>query len=136
MSTLLQAPSAMVQSNHTNQISKDHCQLSTVDSKKLEHGRWSNYAPLLLSLGFGVEGRLYSNFELTLVLQLWASTVGSFPTVGSKKLEHGCRMRYAGFPSFLGLGSKDGHVLIPWRLLLLGRIPRSPKPKAGVVARL
>ena len=31
-------------------------------------------------------------------------------TVGSKKLESGCRMVYAGFPSFLHLGSEDRHT--------------------------
>ena len=31
-------------------------------------------------------------------------------TVDSKKLEHGCRMIYSGFPSFSGLGLDDGHV--------------------------
>ena len=30
--------------------------------------------------------------------------------VDSKKLEHGCKMIYAGFASFFGLALEDGHV--------------------------
>ena len=41
---------------------------------------------------------------------------GSF-TVDSNTLEHGCRMIYAGVPSFFGLGSEDGGV--PTLALLL-----------------
>ena len=37
--------------------------------------------------------------------------------VDSKKLEHGCRMIHAGFPSFCGLGLEDGHVPTFWNLL-------------------
>ena len=40
-------------------------------------------------------------------------------TVVSKKLEHGCRMIYDGFPFFFGLGLEDGHVPTFWRLLYL-----------------
>ena len=35
----------------------------------------------------------------------------------SKKLEHGCRMMYAGVPSFFGLGLEDGPVPTFWPLL-------------------
>ena len=38
-------------------------------------------------------------------------------TVDSKQLEHGCRMVYAGFPSFFGLGLEEGHVPTLWPLL-------------------
>ena len=38
-------------------------------------------------------------------------------TVDSQKLEHGCRMIYAGVPSFFGLGLEDGHVPTFWLLL-------------------
>ena len=34
--------------------------------------------------------------------------------VDSRKLEHGCRMTYAVFASFFGLGLEDGHVPIFW----------------------
>ena len=34
-----------------------------------------------------------------------------------EKLEHGCKMIFAGFPSFCGLGLEDGHVPIVWLLL-------------------
>ena len=37
--------------------------------------------------------------------------------VDSKMLEHGCRVIYAGFPSFFGLGLEDGHVPTFWLLL-------------------
>ena len=39
------------------------------------------------------------------------------PTVNSKKLEHGCRMIYAGSASFCCLGLEDGHVPTLWPLL-------------------
>ena len=32
-------------------------------------------------------------------------------------LEQGCRMIYAGFPSFFGLGLEGGHVSTSWLLL-------------------
>ena len=38
-------------------------------------------------------------------------------TADSKRLEHGCRMTYAGFTSFFGLGSVDGRVPTFWLLL-------------------
>ena len=38
-------------------------------------------------------------------------------TIGFKKLQHGCRMTYAGYVSFVGLGLEDGRVLIFWHLL-------------------
>ena len=34
-----------------------------------------------------------------------------------KKLEHGCRMIYAGVPSFFGFGLEHGHVSTFWLLL-------------------
>ena len=40
----------------------------------------------------------------------------SITTVGSKKLKHGCRMIYAGCPSFFGLGWEDGDVPTSWLL--------------------
>ena len=36
------------------------------------------------------------------------ATRGVLLTVDSKKLEHGCRLLYAGRPSFFGLGLEDG----------------------------
>ena len=41
------------------------------------------------------------------------------PTVDSTKLEHRCRMVYAGFLSFFGLGLEGGHVETFWVLLYL-----------------
>ena len=38
-------------------------------------------------------------------------------TVDSKKLEHGCRMIYAGVTSFFGLGLEDGCVPTFWLFL-------------------
>ena len=38
-------------------------------------------------------------------------------TVDSNGLEHGCRMMYAGFPSFFGLGSEDVQISTFWLLL-------------------
>ena len=38
-------------------------------------------------------------------------------TVDSNKLEHGCRLIYAGIPSLFGLGLQDGHVPTFWLLL-------------------
>ena len=38
-------------------------------------------------------------------------------TVDSKKLEHGCRMIFAGLPPFCRLGLEDGHVPTFWFLL-------------------
>ena len=38
-------------------------------------------------------------------------------TVDSKKLEHGCRLIYAGFPSIFGLGLGNCHVPTFWLLL-------------------
>ena len=40
-----------------------------------------------------------------------------FHAVGSNKLEHRSRMIYAGFPSFFGLGSRDGGAPTFWLLL-------------------
>ena len=45
---------------------------------------------------------------------LGSQAVGS---LHSKKLEHGCRMIYVGFPFFFGFGLEDGHVPIFWVLL-------------------
>ena len=42
------------------------------------------------------------------------SVVCSFSTVGSSKLEHGCRMIYAGSPSLFGSGLEDGQLPTPW----------------------
>ena len=39
------------------------------------------------------------------------------PPVDSKKLEHGCRMIHAGFPSLFALGLEDGRVPTFWLLL-------------------
>ena len=44
----------------------------------------------------------------------------SWDTVGSQKLEHGCRMIDAGFPSFFGLALDDGHVPTFWLRLSIG----------------
>ena len=41
----------------------------------------------------------------------------SHPAVSSIKLEHGCGMIYAGFPSFFGLRWEAGHVQTFWPLL-------------------
>ena len=38
-------------------------------------------------------------------------------TANSKKWEHGCRVIYAGFPSFFGLGLLDGRVPTFWLLV-------------------
>ena len=38
-------------------------------------------------------------------------------TADFKKLEHGCRMIYAGVPSSFALGLEDGHVSTFWLLL-------------------
>ena len=38
-------------------------------------------------------------------------------TVDSNKLEHACKVIYAGFPSFFGLGLEDGHLPTFWILL-------------------
>ena len=37
--------------------------------------------------------------------------------VDSRKLEHACRVLYAGCPSFFGVGLEDGHVPTFWLLL-------------------
>ena len=44
------------------------------------------------------------------------SYIGSFRQT-PKKLEHGCRMVCAAFPSFCGLGLEDHHVPTFWVLL-------------------
>ena len=58
-----------------------------------------------------LDGRIWS------ILRPWAKKSCSFGasvqnhfTADSKKLEHVCRLIYAGFPSFCGLGLEDGHV--------------------------
>ena len=48
------------------------------------------------------------------VLELELNLPLQQPTVDSKKLEHGCSMIYAGFPSFLGLGLEHGPVPTFW----------------------
>ena len=41
----------------------------------------------------------------------------TFRTVDSKKLDHGCRLLYAGVPPFFGLRLEYGHVSAFWPLL-------------------
>ena len=53
----------------------------------------------------------YSNASTTL-----KPLVSSYSRL-EKKLEHGCRMIYAGFPSFFGLGSEDRYAPTFWLLL-------------------
>ena len=52
-------------------------------------------------------------WECTLHLGTWTLKVA----VGSKKLEYGCGVIYAGLPSFFGLALEDGHIPTFWRLL-------------------
>ena len=50
------------------------------------------------------------------LLDALASVRSSRTTEGSNKLEHVCRMIYAGVPSFFGLGLEDNHVETFWLL--------------------
>ena len=67
----------------------------------------------------GYEASKDSEYDIDVEIEMGIETDVNveLDTVDSKELEHGCRLIYAGIPSFFVLGLEDGHVPTFWLLV-------------------